>query len=176
MQSFSYSGISKYSEFYKMLEGICYGLFCFFLPFVLSHSQQQLIVGILVNTMLVVSALRLKLHYTLPVVLLPSLGVVSAGLLFGNLTRYVILLVPFIWLGNFALVFVFKKMAKRPFYIKAVLASALKATWLGLSAFTLIQFSLIPKALLFPMSLMQLITALAGSLVAFTVLKGLKLA
>lgn len=175
MQSFSYSNSTKYAEFYKMLEGLGYGLFCFFLPFLLSHSQQQLIVGTLVNAMLVASALRLRMPHTLPAIFFPSLGVVSAGMLFGNLTKHVILLVPFIWIGNFALVFAIKKLKERPFYLRALLASTLKASWLGISAFILVQQSLIPNALLLPMSLMQLITALAGSALAFTMLKGLKL-
>ncbi|MEM4598526.1 MAG: hypothetical protein QW400_02445 [Candidatus Diapherotrites archaeon] len=176
MQSFSYSNSTKYAEFYKMLEGLGYGLFCFFLPFLLSHSQQQLIVGTLVNAMLVLSAIRLRMRYSMPAIFLPSLGVVSAGMLFGNLTQYLILLVPFIWIGNFALVSVFKKMSRRPFHIRALSAAALKASLLSIATFALVLFSLVPSALLVPMSLVQFVTALSGSALAFAMLKGLKLA
>ncbi|MEM4662625.1 MAG: hypothetical protein QXM75_01225 [Candidatus Diapherotrites archaeon] len=171
----TYSGINRYLETYKLLEGLGYGLFCFFLPFVLSHTQHQIIVGTLVNAALIASAIRLDLRYTIPTILLPSLGVLSAGVLFGNLTPYLIYLVPFIWAGNAILVFSFKFFKDKGYIYRSVFSAIFKALFLGVSTFALVQFSVVPSAFLIPMSFIQLATALFGSALIYAIFKGLRL-
>lgn len=166
-----YSAAFQYNAAYSWIEGFGYGLLCFFLPFVISHAQQQLLLGTIVNAALVLAAVRLEWQHCMPVILLPSLGVIAAGVLFGPFTIYLVYLMPFIWAGNTILVLIFKRFKEKSFALRAVGGAALKASFLGFSSFVLFLFSLIPQQLLFAMSAIQLLTALAGSAAAFFALK-----
>ena len=77
--------------------------------------------------------------------------------------------VPFIWLGNTILIrtMVYSKL---PYLYRMTLASALKAFILFITAYILVSFNIVPKVFLTAMGLMQLITALAGGLLASIIL------
>lgn len=140
----------------------------FLVPFLLGHNQ--LLVGSVVNAMLFSSAFFLRGRKILPLVLMPSLGAVAGGLLFGNLTVFLIYMVPFIWLGNLSLVFLVKLLnlrMKMNYWLGAVIASSAKALLLFSCAFALYSFGLVPALFLTAMGIMQLCTALAGSALAF---------
>ncbi len=157
----------------KWIESVGYGLLCFFLPFVLSHSSQQLLLGSIVNSAIILAAIRLNWKQSMPAILLPSLGVLAAGVLFGSLTQFLLFLVPFIWIGNALLAFSFKHFSKKNYAFKAVFGAAVKSVFLGVSVLALVSFSLVPSALLLPMSLMQFLTALLGSVIAFASIKAM---
>ncbi|MEM0360402.1 MAG: hypothetical protein QXK06_03670 [Candidatus Diapherotrites archaeon] len=170
MQGFKNAFNSEWLSRYKQwVEALLYALFCFMLPFILSHSSQQLLLGTLVNATIIIAATRLELKHLLSVILFPVFGVLSAGALFGSLTPYLLLLVPFIWAGNAVLAFSFKHF-NESFAFKALIGATAKALVIGVSAFTLFSFSMLPAALLLPMSAMQFVTALLGALVAFIAL------
>ncbi len=164
-------GVSRYAEVSIWAESFGYGVLCFLLPFVLSHSHQQLLVGTIVNTAVIMCAVRLEWKHALPVILMPSLGVLAAGALFGNLTPFLLFLVPFIWVGNALLAFCFKHFSKKSYWFRALLGAGVKAVFLGAAALTLVFLSLVPTALLLPMSAVQFATALSGSVAAFIALK-----
>jgi len=74
----------------------------FALPFFLGHPQ--ILVGVLVNAMLVLGALHMKKYSLLPLIMLPSLGVLARGMVFGPFTTFLVYMIPLIRLGNFLLV------------------------------------------------------------------------
>jgi len=162
---------NKYAGLVQWIEGFGYAFICFLLPFALGHTQNQLFLGSIVNAMIILAAVRLKWKHSIPVILMPSLGVLAAGALFAELTPFMFYLVPFIWSGNALLTFVFKKFKDMHFAHRALIGAVSKTVFIGaftaLSVFT----GLVPEALLIPMSAMQLLTAAIGSAVAFTIIK-----
>lgn len=140
----------------------------FLIPFLLNHVQ--LFVGPVVNAMLVASALFLRGKKILPLVLMPSLGALAGGLMFGGFTMYLLYMVPFIWAGNLIIVYAIKFMhlgRGMNYWASAGIASAVKAAFLFCSAFALYSFGIIPVLFLTAMGAMQLFTALAGSIIAY---------
>ncbi|MFH1234390.1 MAG: hypothetical protein V1493_02150 [Candidatus Diapherotrites archaeon] len=169
--AFDAEWLTRYGQW---VEALLFSSFCFLLPFILSHSSQQLLLGTLVNAAIIVAAARLEWKHLFPVILFPVLGVLGAGALFGSLTPYLLLLVPFLWAGNALLAFAFRRFVKANFAVKAVIGSGLKAGIIGISAFALFSLSLVPSALLVPMGALQFVTALCGSAIAFLLLKAFK--
>ncbi len=158
----------KLSYVQENIEAISYSLVAYFVPLFLGHPQ--LFVGIIVNTALVLAALNLKSYKILPIIALPSLGVLTRGLIFGPYSWMLVFMIPFIWIGNSILVASFKyfylhKKAGKAFVV--LLSSALKALFLFLSAFLLFRLGLVPKLFLTAMGIMQLVTAFLGSVIAF---------
>ena len=150
------------------IELVIYTVICFFLPVVLGHSQ--LVVGMVVNAMLITSALNLKGYKLLPVIIAPSLGALSAGMLFGKLTVFLLYLIPFIWIGNAILVFSFKWLKlylKKNYLLTLAIGSGAKAGFLFLSALLLFKLGVIPVIFLTAMGIIQLTTALGGGIAAY---------
>jgi hypothetical protein len=175
MQAFGNAfGTGWLSRYGQWAEALLYSSFCFILPFVLSHSSQQLLLGMLVNAAIIVAAARLEWKRLLPVIAFPVLGVLSAGALFGSITVSLLLLVPFIWAGNLLLAFAFKRFAGKNFAFRAFAGAILKSGFIGLPAFALFSLSLIPSALLVPMGALQFVTAICGSGIAFLLFKAFR--
>jgi len=156
------------SNVYQNVEMIVYSAVCFFIPLLMGHPQ--IFVGIAVNAMLITGALNIKGYRLLPVIMLPSLGVLSRGILFGPLSKFLIYFIPFIWIGNSILVFSFKhfKLAKKFNYaITLLIGALLKSGFLFLSALLLYKLSIVPVVFLTAMGLIQLTTALGGGAAAY---------
>jgi len=148
------------------IQMIFYSLLSFFIPFVLGHPQW--IVGIIVNAALILGATYLKGYKLLSVILLPSIGVLTAGLIFGSYTMFLLYLIPFIWIGNAIYVYAFKHLQfiKMNKLFSIIGASGLKVTFLFLSALLLVSLGIIPAMFLTAMGILQLVTALAGGVIA----------
>jgi len=153
------------SELAKFLFFAATSLLSFFVPFLLGHPQW--LVGTVVNVCLFLGAIYLPKKYYLPLIVLPSLGVLARGLVFGPLTFFLVYFLPFIWLGNLILILVFKKAG-------FVAAAAAKFIFLFLTAGIYFKLSIVPGLFLQSMGLNQLATALAGACIAFVILKSLK--
>ncbi len=146
---------------------LAYSAIAFSLPFILGH--QQMLVGAIVNCALVLAAFNLRGKRLLPVIVLPSIGAYLAGLLFGAESSALLHLIPFIWIGNAALVYSIKWLAlerKSNRIASLGAASAAKSAFLFASAFALFQFGLVPQAFLSAFGAMQLATALVGGAAA----------
>ena len=125
---------------YQYFEMVVYCAVGFFVPFVIGHPQ--IAVGIIVNAMLVTSALNLKGWKIVPIIILPSLAMLSRGLLFGPFTIYLVYLIPFIWIGNLILVLSFKWFKlkfNRNYWLTLVLGALFKSGFLFLAAFGSVQ-------------------------------------
>jgi len=151
----------------EYVEMILYSVVAFSLPFILGH--EQLLVGSVVNCALVLAALNLRGARLLPVIILPSAGVLLAGMVFGSQSASLVYMLPFIWLGNILLVFAVKELAlsgKRN-RLAALGAGAFAKTALLFSAtFILLLFGLVPVQFITAFGIFQLATALCGGTAA----------
>ena len=136
-------------------------------PIVLSH---QLLAGIVVNALLIRACLHHPLKSTFFLAFLPSRAVLATGFLFGGLTSYILLMAPFIWIGNLAIMALTRKLfvqRKKNYFLSTFAASAAKTALLFCSALALYSFSLVPFALLSAFGLMQLATAEGGAIIVW---------
>ncbi|HQT45569.1 MAG TPA: hypothetical protein PLO51_06320 [Candidatus Micrarchaeota archaeon] len=150
-------------------------LFIFAVPFFVPGAQ--LVTGTIVNATLIVGAVLLKGEKPYYLVFLPAVAQIASGLLFGPFSIFLVYLLPFIWLGNAVLVYAFKEYhAERKINFFAVLAgsAALKAVLIFGFAMLLSNFGLVPQAILSAMGALQLVTAVAGGVLAYFALLSLK--
>jgi len=155
----------NYSNKHQYIEMVVLSLAAFFIPLFLGH--QQLLVGSVVNAFLITAGLHLKTWKILPIIIMPSLGALSAGLIFGPLSKFLLLMIPFIWISNTLLVLTFKKI-KKNYWIRLSIGTALKAGFLFTAAFVLYSFGALPIIFLTAMGILQVYTALIGGVLAFT--------
>ncbi|MDD4628785.1 MAG: hypothetical protein PHE68_05330 [Candidatus Peribacteraceae bacterium] len=142
----------------------------FTIPFLLSGPQW--LTGTAVNCLLFLAAAKLSRKNAWPVIILPSLGAAGHGVLFGPFTLFLIFFLPFIWMGNWLLVRSFASLREE--YTPAVamgLSSLIKAAMLYLSALMYVRLGIVPAVFLTSMSMIQLITALAGGVIALVTLR-----
>jgi len=156
------------SNSHQYFEMVVYTVFSFFIPLFIGHPQ--LVVGIVVNSLLIASALNLKGMKLLPVIISPALGAVTRGVLFGPFTIFLIYMVPFIWIGNTILVFSFKWLKlklKKNYWLTLVIGSLLKSGFLFGIAYLLYSLNILPVIFLTAMGAIQLTTAIGGGIFAY---------
>ena len=142
----------------------------FAVPFAFSGSQ--LITGTIVNCFLFLSAFLFPRKYFLPLIVLPSLATITRGIVFGPATPFLFYFLPFIWLANYSLIYVFTKMVKSKItYSHLLLPSLVKWLILFISANIYFKFSLVPRLFLQTMGIYQFITACLGGLAALFIYK-----
>ncbi len=143
----------------------------FFIPAV--FSSPQWLTGTIINALLFIAASKLDFKRQLPVIILPSLGAFSHGVIFGPLTVSLLYFIPFIWLGNAVLVgfMGIKRISRWPFFFRVLAASALKSVILFSVASLYVNFDLTPALFLTAMGLIQFLTAMAGGTIAYLILQ-----
>ncbi len=131
------------------------------IPFFL--EKPQLLVGSVVNGLLILAALNIKEEKNLlPVVLLPSLATLSRGLVFGHFTFFLAYMIPFIWVGNYILVYALRKIDNN--FLALVVGGILKAFVLFTVANILVKLSIIPRIFITSMGIFQLYTLIIGGI------------
>jgi hypothetical protein len=132
--------------------------------------RQQLVTGTLVNATLILGTVLLGVRYALLIGLVPG----SMALAVGLLSPAMIPMLPFIIVGNFVLVLTFAYFQKNSFWPGLLLGSVLKFVLLYVASSlvmgALLEHPLAP-VLAQMMSWPQLVTALAGGILAFGILK-----
>jgi hypothetical protein len=178
MKEFRYGYLFKQDYHIKNIqenaELVVYSMVCFFVPFLLGHPQ--LLVGTVVNASLILAALNLKSYKLLPIIMIPSLGVLTKGLIFGPFTIFLVYMIPFIWIGNTILVYCFKKFnlgLRMNKWFVLFIGSGLKVGFLFGIAYLLVKVGILPAVFLGAMGLLQVYTALLGGVLAFSV-QGIK--
>lgn len=141
----------------------------FLVPFVFTHPQ--LLTGIIVNALIFTASEKLDKKAIWPILLLPSLGAVSRGMLFGPLTFFLIYFLPFIWLGNYLQASVFSFTREQKYSVRIILAATAKYLLLILVANIYFRLQIVPRVFVTSMGLIQLITACLGGLVSYLWLK-----
>lgn len=142
-------------------------LLSFFVPFMLGHPQW--LVGTIVNACLFLSATFLSKKMYLPLIILPSLGVLARGVIFGPLTAFLIYFLPFLWLGNLLLIIVFRRTYYLKYPFSVFIASAVKYLFLFSVAGIYFKLGFVPAVFLQAMGLNQLSTALAGGIMSYII-------
>ena len=142
-------------------------------------TNSQLIVGSIVNTALIVSAINLKgWKKILFVVTMPSISTILSGYIFGPLSMPMIYMIPAIWLGNFALVYSYKfiMLAKNKNYFVTGIVGIIIKVAIIFGYFSILKlFGIFPEkaiaTLQKSMSVIQLATATIGMLISFGIYK-----
>lgn len=142
-------------------------------------GNSQLIVGSIVNTVLVITALNLKgWSKTIFVVTMPSISTILSGYVFKSASVYMVWMIPAIWIGNFALVFAFKYIMlekKKNYFLAAIIGIICKVAIIFGFFIILKLCNVFPEKLVVnlqkAMSIIQLITATIGCIISFGIYK-----
>ena len=146
-------------------------------------ANQQLVVGTIVNASLIMTALYTKgTIKTFAIATLPSISTILGGLLFANMTLYSKLMIPAIWLGNFAFIFIYKAIyvnKKSNYIVSAIVAILIKVAIIygGFSIMNSVMNlpEMVRNTLNASMGVTQLITATSGSVLALAIMGSTKL-
>ena len=142
-----------------------YSLALFIVPIFITN---QLITGTIVNALLISSAFRNSTKRIMILCAIPSIAVLSIGVLFGSLTHFVLILMPFIWISNFIITFASKKLflqKKMNYFISTFASAVAKTIFLFTSVSILFYFALVPQVFLTAFGIIQLITAISGAII-----------
>ena len=134
------------------------------IPFLL---HEQFLTGILVNAILIKSALDFKEKKVYLIAFMPSIAVFASGFMLGTLNGALLSMLPFIFAGNLVLMFGVRKLfveKKLNYWLASTISVSVKVLLLGASAFILFSFGqLVPLAFLTIFGLNQLITGICGA-------------
>ena len=142
-------------------------------------TNSQLIIGSIVNSALVISALNLKGWKKIVLVTtMPSISTIVSGYIFGPVSIPMLYMMPAIWLGNFALIFSFKflMLKKKQYYWLSAIVGIIAKVLIIFGLFSLIKlFGVFPQkaipTLQKSMSIIQLITATIGCIIGYAIYK-----
>lgn len=145
-------------------------------------KNTQIIIGSIVNTALVMTAINLNgWKKILGVVTMPSISTILNGYVFGSASTYMVYMIPAIWLGNFTLVYLYKLLLldkKMNYFLSGVIGVITKVAIIFLFFNVLNLVNIFPEKLVSTlqnaMGLTQLITATIGVVVAFAIYKAEK--
>ena len=142
-------------------------------------TNSQIIIGSIVNTALIVSAINLKgPAKIIGVVTMPSISTILGGYVFNTASVYMVYMIPAIWLGNFALVYAFKSLLlskQKNYFLSGIVGIIVKVAirfgfFNSLKAFGVFPEKLVTN-LQVAMSSTQAITATIGMFIAFVFYK-----
>jgi len=140
----------------------------FTIPFCLAGPQ--ILVGTLVNALLFYSARKSDQKFLFAICAMPSLAALAHGVLFAKFTPLLLYFLPFIWLGNIVLIKTFQSV-NGVLPVKVVISAIFKTLILYLSALIFFKLQIIPQLFVTSMGIVQLVTALFGGTLAFSILK-----
>lgn len=142
-------------------------------------TNSQLIIGSLVNTALIMTAINLK-GWTkiLGVVTMPSVATILGGYVFKTASVYMVWMIPAIWIGNLALIYAYKliMLAKnKNYFLAGVIGIAVKVAVI-FGVFSILKaFGIFPEKLAtnlqVAMGSTQTITATIGMIISFVIYK-----
>ncbi len=140
-------------------------------------QNSQIIVGTIVNTALIVTAINVKgWKKIVGIITLPSISTILGGYVFKTASVYMAYMIPAIWLGNFAIVYLYKLLLLKKelnYFITGIIAVIVKVAIIFLGFTILNAIGIFPEKLVqnlqTAMSTTQLITATLGMLITYTV-------
>lgn len=142
-------------------------------------TKSQLIIGSMVNASLIVTAMNLKgWAKILGVVTMPSISTILGGYVFKTASVFMVYMIPAIWVGNFALVYVYKKILvqkNKNYFIAGIVGIVIKVAII-FGAFGILNLlGIFPQKLVTnlqtAMGMTQGITATVGMIIAFVIYK-----
>lgn len=148
--------------------------------FIASHSQ--IIVGSIVNVSLITAAINIKgWRKIIAIITLPSISTILGGYVFKTVSIYMAYMIPAIWIGNFALVYLYKLLLLKKninYFLTGALSIVAKVgvIFLGFSILNII--GIFPEKLVVnlktAMSWTQVITATIAMIITYIVYIGNK--
>ena len=140
-------------------------------------KNSQIIIGSIVNTALIMTAINLNgWAKILGVVTMPSISTILSGYVFGTASTYMVYMIPAIWVGNFALVYAYKfiMLGKNKHYFLAGVVGVVVKVAIIFAFFGILNvFGVFPEKLVSnlqtAMSTTQLITATLGVVLFFII-------
>jgi hypothetical protein len=145
---------------------------CYTIPFLV--AQPQIITGSIINAIIFTASEKLDKKSLYPILILPSLGAVTHGILFGPQTFFLFYFLPFIWIGNYIQSAIFSVTKKQKYPIRIAMATMAKCLPLFIVANIYFQMNIVPNLFVTSMGFIQLITSLIGGLLAYFILQYLK--
>ena len=140
-------------------------------------SNSQIIVGSIVNTALIVAAINVKgWKKIVGIITLPSISTILSGYVFKTASVYMVYMIPAIWLGNFAIVYLYKLLFLNKnlnYFVTGIISIIVKVAIIfgGFSLLNL--FGIFPEKLVQnlqnAMGATQAITATIGMIISYTV-------
>lgn len=127
-------------------------------------SAPQWVTGTVVNALLFMAALKLSKKDLVIICVLPSLGAVTHGVLFGPQTVFLYYFLPFIWVSNYVLVRVFAATKRYVFFVRVIVSSVAKYLVLAAASHVYFRSGIVPAVFVTSMGIIQLITAVSGGL------------
>jgi hypothetical protein len=134
------------------------------------YFLNQFVTGSIINALFFITAEMMGIEAAFLLCLIPSLFSLSVGFLPLALAP----MIPFIMVGNALLVLIFSKLKNKNFWLAAISASVIKFLFIYGASILLFNFAFkgnLPKTVLLMMSWSQLITALAGAVIAYVFLR-----
>lgn len=137
------------------------------LPLVLGFSQ--VLTGVAVNMALALGAMQLRSWQRIaPLILLPSVSAVAAGVMFGAPVWGLVAMLPAIWAGNAAYAgFLRGKHEARGWFAGLAAAALVKAGVIGAAALILVAAGVLPLGVALAVAPLQILTAVAGGTLAW---------
>lgn len=136
--------------------------------------------GTIVNIALIFAGINLKGYKKIiGVIILPSISAICSGFIFKTASIYTFYMIPAIWLENFMLVYLYRKIyvQKKKNYILTSIVTIITKTAIIFLGFNLLTwFSVIPKegkifqALQLSMGMNQLVTATIAAIIVAVVI------
>lgn len=179
--------LSKKSEWF---EGVLIGLLALLVPTFLAKlisllfdstgiiaGNSQLIVGSVVNVLLIIAALKLKGWMKIVgVVTMPSISTILSGYVFKSASVFMVYMIPAIWIGNFALIYMIKLLfikKERSYFLASIVGIVLKVSVI-FGVFSILNMchifpEKIALALKTAMSVTQLTTASIGMVLVYLI-------
>lgn len=126
-------------------------------------SAPQLVTGTIINALLLIASAKLSKRELLPVLILPSIGAVTHGVVFGPQTIFLYYFLPCIWLSNYLYVTLF---STRRFLVRVLMSSIVKYFVLMIAARIYFSSGIVPAVFITSMGLVQFVTAMSGGFIA----------
>ena len=179
-----------FSKKADLIQAIIIGLIAFLVPTFLAQlinvifgaqsivaTNSQIIVGSIVNSALIFSAINVKgWKKIIGVVTMPSISTILSGYVFKSASVYMVYMIPAIWIGNFVLIYAYKliMLEKNKNYFLAGVVGIIAKVLVIFGCFEILNlFNIFPDKLVAnlqkAMGLIQLITASIGMLIIFIV-------
>ena len=179
-----------FSKKADLIQAIIIGLIAFLVPTFLAQlinvifgaqsivaTNSQIIVGSIVNSALIFSAINVKgWKKIIGVVTMPSISTILSGYVFKSASVYMVYMIPAIWVGNFVLIYAYKliMLEKNKNYFLAGVVGIIAKVLVIFGCFEILNlFNIFPDKLVAnlqkAMGLIQLITASIGTLIMFIV-------
>ena len=147
-------------------------------------TNSQYVVGSIVNIALIFVGINLKGYKKIiGIITLPSVSAICSGFIFKTASIYTVYMIPAIWLGNFALVYLYRKIyveKKKNYVLTSVVAILVKAAIIFFGFNLLTWVNVIPgqgkvfEALQLSMGMNQLVTATVAAVVVAGIIVGIK--